>query len=86
MSWKDVIADLVGNAEMSFGFINGQGLGAVLLALVIIVFLLRVRPDAKSLVELFKSVRPSRLSNDSKSKETSAISMSSETKCRTPAE
>ena len=37
MTWKNLIAE----SELSFGFINGQGIGSFLLAFVIIVFLIR---------------------------------------------
>ena len=64
MSWKEVISDLVSDAEMSFGFISGTGLGSVLLAIVIIVFLLRIKPDARWMVELLKSLGTKKLGSE----------------------
>ena len=37
MTWKDLVAE----SELSFGFINGVGIGSFLLALVAIVFIIR---------------------------------------------
>lgn len=37
MTWKDLISE----AELSFFFVNGQGLGSFLLALVLIAFIFR---------------------------------------------
>lgn len=41
MTWKDLISE----SGLSFGFVNGQGLGSFLLAMVLIIFISR-RPDS----------------------------------------
>ncbi|KQI70685.1 hypothetical protein AN191_16600 [Loktanella sp. 5RATIMAR09] len=61
MSWQEFFSTLVGDAEMNFGFVRGTGLGAVLLAIVIIVFLLSRKAGTPSLVELIKAAKPSQL-------------------------
>lgn len=52
------LSELISDAKMSFGFIEGTGLGAVLLAIVTVVFLLRSRRSSISLPEILKQIRP----------------------------
>ena len=59
MSWQELISD----ADISIGFVKGSGLGAVLLALVIIVYLLRRRPNEKGIATLLSSLAPKAILN-----------------------
>lgn len=64
MSAQQLLTDvlrLVENAGISFGFIKGTGLGAVLLTIIVIAYLSRNRLPAKILVELVKAMRPKNL-------------------------
>ena len=61
MSVQQFLSDLlrlVEGAGISFGFIEGTGLGAVLLTVIAIVYLSRNRVPAKTLIELVKALRP----------------------------
>lgn len=53
MTWKNLIAE----SELSFGFINGQGMGSFLLALVTIVFLIRRGILDVAFKEIFQQLR-----------------------------
>ncbi|MEM6890367.1 MAG: hypothetical protein AAF636_19870 [Pseudomonadota bacterium] len=55
------VLQLVADAGISFGFIKGTGLGAVLLTIIVIAYLSRNRRPAKILVELAKAMRPKNL-------------------------
>ncbi|SDX00964.1 hypothetical protein [Litoreibacter albidus] len=50
MTWKDLISE----AELSFGFINGQGLGSFLLALVLIALIISKARDDTFLKQIMK--------------------------------
>ena len=54
MTWSQIIE----GAEITFGFVNGSGLGAVLLTAIIIVYLLRNKISPRTLIDLVKAFRP----------------------------
>jgi hypothetical protein len=54
------LTELIANAELNIGVAEGSGLGAVLLALVAIAFLIGRKPSSESLVRLFKTMRGGR--------------------------
>lgn len=58
LSWQELISD----ADISIGFVKGTGLGAVLLALVIIVYLLSRRPSDKGIAAVLSSLAPKAIS------------------------
>lgn len=41
MTWMELISE----AELTFGFVNGQGLGSLLLAVVLLAFIFRQKSD-----------------------------------------
>lgn len=43
MTWMDLISE----AELRFGFINGQGLGSLLLAIVLLAFIYRQKSNTQ---------------------------------------
>lgn len=53
MTWKDLVAE----SELSFGFINGVGIGSFLLAFVAIVFIIRRRISDAAFKEVFQQLR-----------------------------
>jgi len=53
MTWKDLVAE----SELSFGFINGVGIGSFLLALVAIVFIIRRGISDAAFKEVFQQLR-----------------------------
>ena len=64
MSMQQILSDvlrLVENAGISFGFIKGTGLGAVLLTIIAIAYLSRNRMPANTLIELVKALRSKKL-------------------------
>lgn len=72
MTWRDLVSDLIKGAEINFGIFYGSGLGAVLLALVIVVYLLKAERGGRWFVDLAIALRPSlskRSSSDAKSVE-----------------
>ena len=54
------LAELIAEAELNIGIADGSGLGAVLLALVAIAFIIGRKPSSRSLVTLFKTMRGGR--------------------------
>lgn len=53
MTWKDLVAE----SELSFGFIKGVGIGSILLALVVIVFIIRRGISDAAFKEAFQQLR-----------------------------
>jgi len=57
-SLVEKLIELVAQADLSFGFVSGEGLGAVLLAIVAIVFLTRPKSSFASILSLVQAVLP----------------------------
>lgn len=54
------VEKIIAEAELSIGFIQGTGLGAILLTLIAVVFLIRNKLSTEGAAKLLSAVRPRR--------------------------